>query len=455
MDASGRITSNLDNFHLDILGQQPRINKLYTPMTFCFPLPDDSSYLQLELIHTLTEGVERLSAHFPWIAGKVVNEESIFKIKPFKRTPRLVVKELRSDCFPSWDAIRQANFPFSMLDESLIAPCKTLMVSDESVSELPVFLIQANFIAGGLLLTFNGQHGSMDMTGQGQIIYLLTKACRKEPFAPSELSVGNMDRTNIIPLLDDFKPGPELDHQILKDTPDRGQPIQSQPSKCTWAYFSFSATSLVALKSLAMKTISSASSFISTDDVLSTFIWQSITRARLPRLGTPSTLNSTLSRNVNVRRYLSIPSTYPGLVSNATFHSSAIDALVKEPLGSIAAQLRSALNPESLRYRTRALATLISHRGKAGKASFATSVPELDVRLSSLAIEHCYNFDFGFGKPEAVRRPQFTEGAREGLAFFLPKTLDGEIAVGICLRDEDLERLRGDEEFANFATYVG
>jgi len=74
-----------------------------------------------------------------------------------------------------------------------------------------------------------------------------------------------------------------------------------------------------------------------------------------------------------------------------------------------------------------------------------------------LAIEHCYDFDFGFGigKPEAARRPRLTEGAREGLVFFLPKTLDGEIAVGVCLRDEDMKRLRGDEEFANFGTYVG
>ncbi|KAN0083391.1 hypothetical protein V8E54_002479, partial [Elaphomyces granulatus] len=240
------VVGNLDNFHLDILGQQPRVNRLYTPITFCFPFPDGSSYSQLDLIHTLTKGIERLSANFPWVAGKVVNEKSSFKIKPFKNTPRLVVKEFRSDCFPSWDAVRQANFPFSMLDESLVAPCKTLTVSDESAPELPVFLIQANFITGGLLLlTFSGQH----MTGLGQVIHLLAKACCNEPFTPSELSVGNMDRTNIIPLLDNFTPGPELDHQILKDTLDKGgQSAQSHP-KCTWAYFSFPATSLTALKS--------------------------------------------------------------------------------------------------------------------------------------------------------------------------------------------------------------
>lgn len=54
-----------------------------------------------------------------------------------------------------------------------------------------------------------------------------------------------------------------------------------------------------------------------------------------------------------------------------------------------------------------------------------------------------------------MRRPLFIEGAREGLVYFLPRTLDGEITVGVFLRDEDLERLKGVEEFAEFGTYIG
>jgi hypothetical protein len=460
------IASDLDNFHLDIFGQGPRINRLYTQITLCFPLPGNSSVSDLELINIFTKGIEQLSANFPWVAGKVVNEHGSFKIKPFENTTRLVVKDYRNDrSAPTWDTLRRANFPFSMLDECIIAPRKTLAVSDVSDvpnSELPVFLIQVNFITSGLLLTINGQHGSMDMTGQGQIMHLFAKACRNEPFTPSELSIGNMDRKNIIDLLDDDTPGPELDHQILKDTTSDGggqavQP-QTQPSECIWAYFTFPATSLAALKSLAMKTIPSGSNFVSTDDVLSAFIWQSITRVRLPRLGSPSTLNSALSRNVDARRYLSIPSTYPGFITSSTLHTSAIGALVKEPLGSIAAQLRSALDPASIRYRMRASATRISNYGEEQKPSVAaTSVPELDIRLSSWAKENCYDLDFGFGigKPEAVRRPRFAAGAREGLVYFLPRALDGEIAVGVCLRDDDLERLKADEEFTKFATYIG
>jgi hypothetical protein len=107
-----------------------------------------------------------------------------------------------------------------MLDESDIAAQNTLAVihGGQSVLEevIPVFLVQANFITGGLLLTFSAQHGSMDMAGQVQVIHLLAKACRNEPFTISELSIGNMDRKNIIPLFDDYTQDPGVNHALTR-----------------------------------------------------------------------------------------------------------------------------------------------------------------------------------------------------------------------------------------------
>src|SRR6266536_2005231 len=128
------------NDYLDVLGQQPLL-KIYTQICFCFSVADASSHSAI--INTLTNGLERLSASFPWLAGKVVNEDSgegnsgIFKIKPLEKIPRLVVKDLRHDpSIPIMDALRRANFPFSMLDETIIAPRKTLPgSSDESASD--------------------------------------------------------------------------------------------------------------------------------------------------------------------------------------------------------------------------------------------------------------------------------------------------------------------------------
>ena len=456
--------------HLDILGQLPSL-KIYTQICFCFSVADASSHPAI--INTLTDGLERLSASFPWLAGQVVQEgagegdSGIFKFKPLGETPLLVVKDLRHDpSIPTMDGLRRADFPISMLDENIIAPRKTLPGSseDSASDSAPVFLLQTNFIAGGLLLTIVGQHNTMDMTGQGHIIHLFSKACRNEQFTSEELSSGNLGRRSLIPLLDNsYKPGSELAHQIVKPTPSHSitsstnvHRVPPPPPKSTWAYFTFHLTSLTALKSLATKTITPPLGYISTDDALSAFIWQSVIRARLPHLN--PTAESTFARAVNVRHYLDIPPTYPGLVQNMTYHTYSLQKLVEEPLGGVASQLRSALDPKTsdLGYNTRALATLLNRTPDKSIFSLTATLDiSTDLMLSSWAHLDCYELDFnlGLGTPEAVRRPQFDPV--ESLIYLMPRTPDGEIAVAICLRDEDMERLRADEEFAKYGRYIG
>ena len=453
-----------DSYSLDVFGQRPELD-IYTPICSCFPLTDTSSHSTI--INTLTHGLERLSANFPWVTGQIVNEgasdanSGIFTIKPLEKIPRLVVKDLRDDpSMPTMDIIRRANFPFSMLDESIIAPRRSFPGSDhESASDSkPVFLLQATFITGGILLTFLGQHQAMDMTGQGQIMHLLSKACRNEQFTTEELSSGNLIRHNLIPLFDDsYKQGDELAHQTVKPTPSK--PISDNhdiaPPNCTWAYFIFSPTSLILLKSFATKSIMLSSGY-TTDDVLTAFIWQSIIRARLPRLN--PTADSTLARAVDSRRYLNIPQTYTGVVHTMAYHTYQLQELADEPLGRIASQLRSAVDPKTsdIGYRTRALATLLNRSPVKNVISVrATLDSTIDITISSWTKVNCYELDFnlGLGKPEAVRRPQFVP--LEGLILFMPKALDGEIAVGICLRDEDMKRLRADQEFAKYGKYIG
>lgn len=464
---SATTTRDEDDFELDILGQQSRINRIYTQITLCFPLPvEPAADLEPHIVRVLSAGFHRLTASFPWIGGTVVNNQGRFKVKQVEDQARIVVKDLKNDVsFPSWSTLKQARFPFMMLDESIVAPRNTLAISDNSGIELPVLLVQASFVRSGLLLTFNGQHGSMDMTGLGQVMYLFAKACRKEAFTPVELSVGNMSRKNIIPLPNDSHMQSTSETNTRSptrtaDTIGQSKTQLSQLASDPWAYFSFPATALAKLKSLAMTSVSFGS-FVSTDDVLTAFIWQAISRSRLPRLEIKDyTQNSTLSRNVDVRRFFSVPSTYPGCVSDSTVHTSQISELTREPLGMVATRLRSALAPDMLRDNMRTAAAQISLHGHAARANFAAnSNPELDVRLSSWAKETCYELDFGLGygigRPEAVRRPRFTGIAREGLVYLLPKSLDGEIVVGACLRNEDLNRLRADGEFAKYSSYIG
>lgn len=452
------------NVRLDILAQQPLL-RIYTQLSFCFARP--STVSDAAIVQTLTQGLERLSASFPWVAGQVVNEGSseadsgIFSIKPLERSPRLSVNDLREDpAAPTMGGLRQARFPMSMLDEDVVAPRRTLPGGSgcSPADPEPVFLVQVNFVRGGLILTANAQHSTMDMTGQAEVIKLLSKACHGEEFTPEEISAGNLPRDTVIPLLDNsYDPGREVENQVVRvPAPAEPElpPPPAVPPKVTWAYFTSSAQSLAALKQEALSSKAADSGFISTDDSFSALFWQACCRARLSRLD-PST-ETTFCRAVDVRHPMGVSRLYPGLLQNMTFNQRTLQQVVDEPLGAVAARLRAELDPAQLRHRTRALATVMSRTPDKSGISFVARVdPSKDLMLSSWAKVDCWKLDFnlGLGPPESVRRPRFTP--YEGLAYLMPRSPDGEISAAISLRDEDLERLKRDEAFTRFCSYIG
>lgn len=446
------MSSALNDFPLDTFGQQPFLN-LYTQLSLCYAL--DSSTADAVVIDSLTQGLERLSGAFPWVAGQIVKESGVFKIKPLEQTPRLVIRDLRDDPSISMAALREASFPARLLDESIIAPRMTLTaLLEPDAKDLPVFAVQANFVVGGLILTFVAHHQAMDMVGQELVMSLLSKACHGEAFTEEELKGGSMNRKDVIPLLgSSYTPGPEVAGQQIAKSPAT-EPVEAPP-KSTWAYFLFSPSSLSSLKSLTADTLPSNCPFISTDDALSALIWRHIARSRLPRLACSTT--SKFTRAVDVRRYMpSIPPAYPGLAQNLVLHTQALDTIAQSSLGDLAAQLRAAVDPKTsnLAYATSAMATVLDRAEDKSTVSFTGPIsPSSDFMLSSWAKVEAYSMDFGFGLPEAVRRPQFTPF--EGLGYLVPKRKDGEIAVVLGLREEDLERLKEDEEFVKFGKFIG
>jgi hypothetical protein len=149
---------------------------------------------------------------------------------------------------------------------------------------------------------------------------------------------------------------------------------------------------------------------------------------------------------------------YPGAVQNMTYHTSSLQKLINEPLGIIASQLRSAVDPKTstLGHDTQALATILSRSADKNIVSITASLDlSRDIMLSSWAKFDFYHLDFGLGlgKPVAVRRPGFVPV--ESLIYLMPKRGDGEISVAVCIREEDEERLRADKEFVKYGTYIG
>ncbi|WZH46583.1 trichothecene 3-O-acetyltransferase [Fusarium acuminatum] len=452
--------ANIDTPHLhmelDTLGQQPLL-RIYTQISLCFPVADPSKHSTI--VATLQHGLSRLAQSFPWVAGQVKCDakegtSGIFSIVPFEKVPRLVVKDLRDDpSAPTMEGLRKAEFPMRMFDENVIAPRKTLPIGpDYSPNDPePVLLVQVNFIEGGLILTVNAQHACMDMMGQDAVVRLLSKACRKEEFTEEEITTINIGRKNAVPLIENYEVGPELDHQLVKSPPPTEQ---SPPPPASWVLFSFSPQALSELKDKATQSLDPSTKFISTDDAVSAFIWQSVTRVRLAHLDASAPTN--FRRAVDVRAALDAPKEYPGMLQNMTYSISTLSQIANEPLGAVASRLRRELSPSSLRQRTRGLVTYLHNQPDKSVVSLtADANSSTDIMLSSWAKTGFWGYDFGLGlgMPESVRRPLFEPF--ESLAYLLPKRPDGEITAALSFRDEDIERLKVDEEWVKYAQYIG
>ena len=210
------------------------------------------------------------------------------------------------------------------------------------------------------------------------------------------------------------------------------------------------------MKDVAMEALIDEKSFISTDDAITAFLWQSITRARLSRLD-PSMMTS-LARAVNIRPFLDIPEKCIGPIQNVSYHSHTIEKLLEQPLGALALQLRAALVPQTskIAQETRELASFLHRTPDKTVVIYAANIDSsTDIRLTSWAKLNSYSLDSGLGlsKPEAVRVPRLEP--LESLICLLPKTREGDIEVALCLRNEDLERLKTDEKVMKYAKWIG
>ncbi|KAK3364550.1 transferase family-domain-containing protein [Lasiosphaeria hispida] len=451
-------------FNLDIIGQPPHLH-IYTQLCLCFSVADDAN--RQAAAGVLAQGLEKLAQRLPWLAGKIVSispnegNSEVFKIVPWASAPPLVVRELRGNpSAPTMETLQNANFPMEMLDEGIIAPYMTIPGGTAGSAPDPtaVFAVQINHIDGGILLTIVAHHQVMDLVGQIQVMRLLSKACRGEGLSDAEVLIANTDRSNIIPPLgDDPEPVRQLSRQKVKPSPlvPSGQEIDKAVS--VWASFSFSQTSLAALKAAALAT--ATSSKISTDDALTALVWQSLTRARQRRKNSPNPESEvTLGRAVDSRRYLGIPKEYTGMINNMVYLTNPIQEIVNMPLGKMASELRLAVDPATsqIGLYTRALAALLHRTPDKGVVSMGAAIkPSMDLMLSSWAGADCYSMDFGLGlgPPVSVRRPRFYPV--EGLGYLMPRHPSGQIVLAVCLGEEDMAAVRMDEEFGRYATYIG
>ncbi|KAJ4390926.1 hypothetical protein N0V93_004525 [Gnomoniopsis smithogilvyi] len=439
---------------------------------FCLAFSTPSSATDESIINALKEALDRLADAFPYLAGHVVLEDSIPKIGILKGDTKsgieLVVRDRRQEA-PSLAELREAKFPFSLLDGSLLTPP---IISSWIAAEqpAPVIIFQASFVKGGLILGTFGNHTQMDCVGMGEITKMMAKIMSGTGLSEDELTLGNQARGHVIPLLGDeyqpsYGPGTELDDVYLKPTSfstAAGFANIDMSSPPRWVYLNFSAENLGRLKDEAAREgLKSDTPFITTDDAICALLWQRINKARHARLGT---YTSRLGRVVNVRKCFGLAG-YLGNMGDTVEYvddaeSTGVD-IWEKPLGAVASQLRAGLQPgqynHAIKHHMQALATMLDRYkgGDKNKLGFGANIDfNKDLYVSSYTkVFQCCDWSFGplLGSPEVGRRPQMANSALPGLLMFMPKSKNGDLAVAAALSEADIVTLRGDETLMSFA----
>ncbi|KAI6352779.1 hypothetical protein MCOR25_009295 [Pyricularia grisea] len=453
--------------HLDDTFGSFSMIRRYTPICLFFSLPEDTSSIQIEVEQHLRRALAKLAHDLPWIAGRVIyngrdeTHSGIRRVVPHTDEVELVVKDSTAE-LPSFREMQTANFPMHLLQTDLVVPpIAVTWVASPYDNDIiaPVLVLQANFVRDGLVLTIASNHTTMDMTGLGMLIGFFAKVCRGEDLTSDEIAQANQDRRNVIPLLgDDYQPGSELDDcfipRMQTPPPSTTTTAATQPKPAKWAYFNFPQQALKDLKLEASK--QTIVPYISTDDAVTALCWQRTQAARAAKLGQGA--SSTLARVLSMRHLLGLSGPGKHYMGHLTDCGYVEQADVFEcPVGDVAGRLRAVLRDEDAQRRHFcAFATMVQRLDdKSVLANGARQDPHSGVVVSSYVNVKTCSMSFGdlLRRPVATRRPMMAPWP--SLLYLMPLDAKGDMAVGFCLAEDEIETLRGDEALGRYADYVG
>lgn len=448
----------------DAIGQLP-ILKTYNHGTLGFKVPDKAA--QETMIRTLQIAVEKVTFHFPWLVGAIINEGSgpgnsgLFKPVPWPATAKSPNNILRikhyEDSPPSYVEILQAGAPCSMLDGKMLAPFDGFPARYEDSPENPgpIIAVQANFVNGGLL-TFSAQHNIIDASGLMQIIKLFATALNGDEFTSQAIEQGNRDRTTVIPLIGPEEPMKNLKHLKLHEPLSPPPQVTVLPGrKPTWAYFRFSSSAVPGIKAMAMEPEGYDTSvpFISSNDALGAFYWKCISALRMGNGRSPES-TSKFSRAIDSRRAMGVPFEYMGHMVSHSGTRLTLKEIDELPLSAVTRRLRKDLNDANNAISVRSYATLIANEPNKSLVLYGGGLFSQDVDIGSSTVSQAEFFvSFGpLGVPQFVRRPNLAPIL--GCVYFMPPE-NGDLMVLVCLREDDLEGLKSHTEWSKVTEFVG
>lgn len=440
--------------------------RTYTILLLGFPLEDAVD--QAEVMHRLQSATDTLVDKFPFLAGyttiREADEEKVNATKHMsgKDANKVTVTHNNiSELFPSYQTYKTANAPTSMLDGRMVAEGEGFPAKSTGSILDPCLRIRANFVSGGLLLTFSLIHNVGDGNSLGQLIKMFAIACRGDNISKADVEAGNVDRQGSIPSLRPHELQSDHSNMLVKGagasdhaTAD-GHMDQDTVNPICWAYFHISRDKLAELKAEASPNVSKDSDYltVSTNDAFTALIWRAITTARLQRLEPDG--KTMLMRAINSRRKLDppLPAETIQNVITATYTVFNLRDVPTLPLRTLASQLRKDLHGID-DHHVRSVMTFIRSTKDKNSIGFGASCTPKDVVVSSFANFPVYG-DYGslLGKPEFARRPTLLPA--DGLVYIMPRNPDGSLEATISIREDDMERMRTDDKWNHYTEYIG
>ena len=449
-----------------LLGPLDELPQLRTYTTLILGFPIEGTVKQVEIIERLQAAIDTLVDHFPFLAGHTtlqdMNEDTLNAtryVPGYKGYQVRVTLNDVSELFPSYETIRKARAPTAVLDGAIVGEGEGYPSKRTGTILDPCFRLRANFVDGGLLLTFALIHVIGDGNSLGQIIKLFATACRGDKILDADIKAGNVDRRGSLPTLQPHEHRLDHSNMIVKTAADGGHhatPDRSNASPMRWAYHHISQEKLVELKAEASGLAYPDRNrlFVSTNDAVTALAWQAITKARLPRL--QSTGQTSLLRAINSRRKLNPPlaaETIQNVITMTYTAFSIEEVATKLPLSTLAIQLRKELVAIDDHHVRSVMAFIRSIKNKSS-VEFGADVSPNDIVVSSFAKFPIWG-DFGplLGKPEFARRPILTP--MDGMVYIMPREPDGSLDLAISIREDDMERMRVDEKWKYYTEYIG
>jgi hypothetical protein len=436
------------------MGQFPVLNS-YSMLAYGFELPLDVD--REAVTSSLQASFEKLVEQIPWLGWQVGTSESGMRtVLPWPRDipkERLRVK-ICDDSIVPMDQLLAEKVPISRLDGKELCPWPALPQPHGITGPAPVIAFQASFVRGGLILNLIAHHTVMDGTADFQALQLFVTLLKGGEISTADLEQANRDRNRVVPLI----PHGETvkDHSHLRPPP--GWKFAMPTSWPTWCYFLMPVDSLAEIVKTVRgaDTDSSIGERISSDDILSAFYWKRMCAVRLSR-GIPKDTESKISRAINARTPLGIPSSYMGAQIYPAITRLPMDRVTELPVHQLARILRRQLLEAATPWAVRSFATFIARESPEDRAKLlytGTHNANTDVGATNVSRLVTPKGPWGplLGPCRFYRRPN--TGPIPG-AFRLQEPEDGAYPIAVCLPEEDLKALKEDEEWIRYTTYIG